>query len=422
MSPAILTLLILLGAVLCFLFEVFPLAITSLLVVVALSVSKVLTPKEALAGFSNDTTILIWFMAPVGEALFKTGFGNWIGQKALAWAGKSQIKLIAAIMTAAAVLSAFSSNTGTTLVMAPLVVAMAAVVEVSPSVLLLPLAYAASFGGMLTLIGTPPNMIANGALKDATKGAMQFGFFDFGKVALPVTILGILYMMHIGRKQVPARLPVAKAADIKQQAYKTDKMWTSVAILVIVVVAMFFEQQISQFGLNLAVIAVAGAILTVVTRCLTIKEFHGSVEWTAVILFAGMLPLGTAMQKTGAAKMVAEWFIKLLPSPSPMLLTAMVILGAGVLAQFMSHTAATSILAPVCVALAGQLKVSPAPLLMALCQATSIAMATPIGTPPNVIVYEKGGYKFSDFTVTGLPIFIFSWIILTILVPVVIPF
>lgn len=419
MSPAILTLIILLGAVLFFLFEVVPLAITSLLVVVALAATKILPAKDALAGFSNDTTMLILFMSPVGEALFRTGFGQWIGQKALDFAGKNQIKLIGAIMAAAAALSAFTSNTGTTLVLAPLVVAMAAIAEVSPSVLLMPLAYAASFGGMLTLIGTPPNMIVQGALKEATK--TSFGFFDFGKVALPVTVIGILYMMYIGRKQVPPRLPVQKASGT-QQTFKTEKMWTSVAILAIVVVAMFFESRLSEYGLNLAIIAVIGAILTVVTKCITIKEFYGSVEWTAVILFAGMLPLGTAMQKTGAAKMVAEWFIKLLPSTSPMVVTAMVILGAGILAQFMSHTAATSILAPVCVAMAKSLGVSPAPLLMALCQATSIAMATPIGTPPNVIVYEKGGYKFSDFIVTGLPLFVIGWVVLTVLIPVFFPF
>ena len=98
------------------------------------------------------------------------------------------------------------------------------------------------------------------------------------------------------------------------------------------------------------------------------------------------------------------------------------LLFSGTLAQFMSHTAATSILAPVCISIAVQLGISPAPLLMALCQATSIAIATPIGTPPNVIVYGRGGYKFSDFVVTGIPIFIMGSLVLAYLIPNVFSF
>ena len=119
-------------------------------------------------------------------------------------------------------------------------------------------------------------------------------------------------------------------------------------------------------------------------------------EWSAVLLMGGMQPLGLAMQKTGAADLLANALTRFITRPTPFVLTATVILVAGMLAQFMSHTAATSILAPVCVALSRRLGVNPAPLLMALCQATSIAVATPIGTPPNVIVYQPVSYTHLD--------------------------
>ncbi|HHY16899.1 MAG TPA: SLC13/DASS family transporter, partial [Firmicutes bacterium] len=120
--------------------------------------------------------------------------------------------------------------------------------------------------------------------------------------------------------------------------------------------------------------------------------------------------------------LLANALTRFITRPTPFVLTATVILVAGMLAQFMSHTAATSILAPVCVALSRRLGVNPAPLLMALCQATSIAVATPIGTPPNVIVYQRGGYKFLDFVITGVPLFILSWLALSVVIPRVFPF
>jgi di/tricarboxylate transporter len=185
---------------------------------------------------------------------------------------------------------------------------------------------------------------------------------------------------------------------------------------------MLFEGKLSAYGLGLPIVAMIGAILTVVTRCITMKEFTESIEWSSVLLMGGMQPLGLAMQKTGAADLLARFLTGVIDNPSPIVLTGVVVVFAGLLAQFMSHTAATSVLAPVCVAIALQLGVSPAPLLMGLCQATSIAVATPIGTPPNVIVYHRGGYRFTDFVRTGLPLFVIGALTLSALIPVFFPF
>ncbi len=402
-----------------FVTELIPLGITPLAIMSCLAITGILPAKEVLTGFSNNTTLLVLFMCPIGEALFRTGVCNRIGESIVKFAGKSELRLIGFIMSSAAFLSAFTSNTGTAIVMAPIIISVAKKASTSASTLLMPLAYGASLGGMLTLVGTPPNMIAQDALKGAT--GSSFSFFDFAKVSLPVVSVAVLYMIFIGKKQIPARLP-ADAQSKTQVGHRKHKMGIAIIIIVLVVTAMLFENEVSDYGLNLPVIAMIGAILTVVTGCITMDEFTDSIEWTAILLLGGMQPLGLAMQKTGTADVLAEFLTHSIKNPTPFTLTATLIFFSGGLAQFMSHTAATSILAPVCIAMAGKLGVSPAPLLMALCQATSIAIATPIGTPPNVIVYHRGGYKFTDFVVTGIPIFILGGLLLSFLIPKAFPF
>ncbi len=418
MSQITITVLILLGAVVLFITELVPLGITPLIVLSSLAVTRVLPVKDVLTGFSNDTTVMVLFMFPVGEALFRTGVCGFLGRKVIKMAGRSEAKLAGLLMAAATLLSAFTSNTGTAIVMAPLAMSVAREAGVSAGALLLPLAFGASFGGMLTLVGTPPNAIVQGALKQAT-GA-SFGFLDFGKVSLPFAALAVLYMMFIGRKQIKARLPAEQPSEEKI-CFREEKMGMSLSVVGLVVLGMFFEAKLSPLGLSLPIIAMIGAVLTVVTGCITMTEFTQSIEWPVVLLMGGMQPLGLAMQKTGTAAMLAGAITKFMGSPNPFVLTAAVVVLAGTIAQFMSHTAATSVLAPVCIAVAAKLGVNPAPLLMALCQGTSIAVATPIGTPPNVIVYRRGGYKFTDFVKAGLPLFVIGGIVLSLLIPIFFP-
>ena len=157
MSQVTITLFILVAALVLFVTELVPLGITPLIVLSSLSVSGVLSVKEVLTGFSNDTTVMVLFMFPVGEALFRTGVCEWIGRRVIRGAGKSEVKLVGFTMLAAAFLSAFTSNTGTTIVMAPLIMSVAREARVSASTLLT--LFRASFGGMLTLVGTYPNAI-----------------------------------------------------------------------------------------------------------------------------------------------------------------------------------------------------------------------------------------------------------------------
>ena len=203
MSPAIITLLILLLAAVLFLTEKLPVAVTALLTTMLLYITGVIDAATAFSGFTNNVVILITGMFVIGASLFETGVAKKIGGLITRFA-KTEKQLLFAIMIITASLSAFLSNTSTTAVMMPIVIVIAASAGFSSSKFLMPLAYASAFGGMITLVGTNGNLAVQGVMEN--QGIEGFGFFEFAYVGVPLTLIGIIYMMTIGRKLVPDRL------------------------------------------------------------------------------------------------------------------------------------------------------------------------------------------------------------------------
>jgi Di- and tricarboxylate transporters len=171
--------------------------IVALCALVCLMVFGILTPDEALSGFSNSVVIMMVGLFVVGGAIFKTGLAKMISSKMLKLAGTSQLKLLVLIMVVTAFIGAFVSNTGTVALMLPIVVSMAAGAKISPSRLLMPLAFASSLG-MATLISTPPNLVVHGALIDA--GFDGFSFFSFTPIGIVCLITGVLIMIPLSKK------------------------------------------------------------------------------------------------------------------------------------------------------------------------------------------------------------------------------
>jgi len=422
---ALIVVIIILAAVILFITEKIPLALTGIGVIIALILTGILTAKEAFAGFSNETTLLILFMAPIGEALFKTGVGEYIGDKMIRIAKNNEKKIVLSIMLCGLVLSSISSNTGTFLALMPLVLGIGVASGIPAGRLLIPLAFSTSFGGILTLIGTAPNIMINAAAK--AYGVKTFGFFEFGKVGIFVAVSCTIYMILLGIKQLPKtnfkNCELSNNNNIKSNMNNgKNKKWISMLIMCIIIISMTMIDYIeAATGLTLPAIAVIGAMLVVITGCINMKEFFDSVNWTAVMLFAALIPLGTAMTKTGAAELIAGKIVNYMPLHNKYVLISVLFLIAGTLAQFMSHTAATAILSPVFFSISVKTGVNPQALLMTLAISTGIAVATPIGTPPNVIAYSNCDYKFTDFIKTGIPVFFISWIISVIFIPIFFP-
>ena len=171
--------------------------LVALCALVALLIFQILTPDEALSGFSNSVVIMMVGLFVVGGAIFQTGLAKMISSHILKLAGKSELKLFLLVMLVTSAIGAFVSNTGTVALMLPIVVSLAVSANMNPSRLLMPLAFASSMGGMMTLIGTPPNLVIQNALTNA--GFEPLTFFSFLPVGLICVFVGMVVLMPLSK-------------------------------------------------------------------------------------------------------------------------------------------------------------------------------------------------------------------------------
>ncbi len=212
MTPEMwITLGILIAAIVLFITERLRVDVVALGVVVALMLTGLLTPEEALAGFSSTAVIAIASLFVVGGAVLQTGLARLMGNQILKVAGTSEPRLIAVIMIATALMSSFMSDTGVVAVMLPAIISLAASARLSPSRLLIPLAFGSLLGGATTLIGTPPNIIVADLLR--SEGLRPFTFFSFTPMGLALLATGLIFMVLVGRALLPDHRP---RRDIQQ--------------------------------------------------------------------------------------------------------------------------------------------------------------------------------------------------------------
>ncbi|MDD4321524.1 MAG: SLC13 family permease, partial [Acidaminococcaceae bacterium] len=390
MSQAVRCLILLVVIALLFVTELIPLAVTAMGGAIACGILGFIPVKAVFSGLSNSTVVLFAGMFVVGAAMFYTGLAQKVGNTVVKLSGTSEKSLMFGIMLVGALLSSVLSNTGTAACLLPVVLGICAAAKIPASRQLMPLAFACGLGGIITMVGTPPNIIANGALQAA--GIKEtFGFFEYAWIGIPLTIAGILYMLFIGRLLLPkAELDADQEIEQEVEANEASvkKQWISGIILLVVVFVMAFGNKIGLKGIvTLEMAAIVGAMVCVLTGCLTEKQAYASIDWVTIFLFAGMMPVSTAMDKTGAGKLIAGWAVSIMGgSPSPLTVTAVLFIISCGLTQFMSNTASAALLCPIGVAISKQLGASPKAVLMAIAVAASCAFASPVGTPPNTLV------------------------------------
>lgn len=418
MNPTILTLCFLAFAVIMFVLEKIPLALTATILSVGLCLAGVLTPAEAFEGYVNSNVILCVGMFVVGQALFDTGMANKIGGLVTRFA-KSERQLIIAIMLIVGLMSGFLSNTGTAAVLIPVVCGIADQSGYSRSRLLMPLVFAAALGGNLSIIGAPGNLMGVNALQELD---LPTSFFMYAPVGLPMLLAGILYFAFIGYRFLPDHRDLTEGAG-PQTDYSAVPRWKqllSLAVLVVVVLAMIFEEQI---GIPIQISACLGAILLVLTGVLTEKQALASIDLKVVFLFGGSLSLATALENTGAGTLVADTIVAALgENPNPLVILLVVFVVGCTLTNFMSNTATTALMLPIATSLAHSLGADPSSVVVATVIACSCAYATPIGMPANTMVLGLGGYKFRDYVKAGLPLILISFVLCMVLLPILHPF
>ena len=420
MSPAIKCLILLAIVALFFVTELIPLAVTAVGAAIASGLLGLIPAKQVFSGLSNSTVVLFAGMFVVGASMFYTGLAQQIGGVVVKMCGTGENSLMFGLMLVGTVLSAVLSNTGTAACLLPVALGICSAAKIPASRQLMPLAFACGWGGIITMVGTPPNIIATGAMSAA--GLETFGFFEFAWIGIPVSIAGMLYMMFVGKYLLPNKQLDADQ-DIEQEIEANETSKSKQMVSGIILLAVVLVMALGIKGITLEMAAIIGALLCVLTGCLTEKQAYASIDWVTIFLFAGMMPVSSAMDKTGAGKLIAEWTVGLMGgSPSPLVVTGVLFILSCGLTQFMSNTASAALLCPIGIAISQNLGADPKAVLMAIAVAASCAFATPVGTPPNTLVLGPGGYKFMDYVKAGTGLVIVAFIVSLVVIPMVWPF
>ena len=383
MSQTTITLLFLAFTIISFILEKIPLGLTATICALGLTLTGVLDASTTFAQYVNSNVILCIGMFVVGQALFETGMANKIGGIVTKFA-RTERTLIIAIMVIVGIMSGFLSNTGTAAVLIPVVCGIADESGYSRSRLLMPLVFAAALGGNLSILGAPGNLMGVNALQEM---GLSTSFFMYAPVGVPMLVLGIIYFVFLGYRFLPNGNSASGVAAEAQKDFSNVPKWKqviSLVVLIVVIMAMIFEDEI---GISIQVSACIGAVFLVLTGVLSEKEALQSIDLKAVLLFGGSLSLAKALDITGAGNLIADKIVGLLgANPNPIVLLLVIFIVTCALTNFMSNTATTALMIPIAVSLANNLGADPRAVVIATVIAGSCAYATPIGMPANTMV------------------------------------
>ena len=606
--------------------------IVALTALAALLVLGILTPAEALAGFSSPIVIMMIGLFVVGGAIMQTGLAKLTGNKLMALSRGNETVTFLLVMLVTSFIGAFVSNTGTVALMMPIIMSLAAGSGMQSSRFLMPLAFAGSLGGMLTLIGTPPNLVIDEVLTEA--GFKPLAFFSFFPVGIIVIAIGIIVLMPLskiflsqkqnGKKKkngkslddlvdeyqlldnlhryiVPSKRTAAaidengqmmdivgktlkdlsiqkkygvsiieirnekksrlglvkdvnqnmakssstiavhdtlyiigdeekierfaqdydlrKMKDVKidfydlglteivvmptsnfaglrigdanlrkrfginvlgvkrggsssdgkvGKEYITDNLiatklhvgdmllvqgeWTNLAHLtadttnwvvldqpektadkvlldykapvaaaiMLLMIAMMVFDFIPVAPVTAVIIA---GLLTVFAGCFrNVEAAYKTINWESIVLIAAMMPMSTALEKTGASALVSQGLVDCLGSMGPTALLAGIYFTTSLMTMFISNTATAVLMAPIALVAAQQVGVSPYSFLFAVTLGASMCFASPFSTPPNALVMKAGSYTFMDYVKVGLPLQIIIGVVMTFVLPLLFPY
>ena len=606
--------------------------IVALTALAALLVLGILTPAEALAGFSSPIVIMMIGLFVVGGAIMQTGLAKLTGNKLMALSRGNETVTFLLVMLVTSFIGAFVSNTGTVALMMPIIMSLAAGSGMQSSRFLMPLAFAGSLGGMLTLIGTPPNLVIDEVLTEA--GFKPLAFFSFFPVGIIVIAIGIIVLMPLskiflsqkqnGKKKkngkslddlvdeyqlldnlhryiVPSKRTAAaidengqmmdivgktlkdlsiqkkygvsiieirnekksrlglvkdvnqnmakssstiavhdtlyimgdeekierfaqdydlrKMKDVKidfydlglteivvmptsnfaglrigdanlrkrfginvlgvkrggsssdgkvGKEYITDNLiatrlhvgdmllvqgeWTNLAHLtadttnwVVLVqpektadkVLLDYKAPVAAAIMLLMIammvfdfipvapvtVVIFVGLLTVFAGCFrNVEAAYKTINWESIVLIAAMMPMSTALEKTGASALVSQGLVDSLGSMGPTALLAGIYFTTSLMTMFISNTATAVLMAPIALVAAQQVGVSPYSFLFAVTLGASMCFASPFSTPPNALVMKAGGYTFMDYVKVGLPLQIIIGVVMTFVLPLLFPY
>lgn len=419
MIKAVLSLVILLVVVILMLIDKIPattLALTGAVVCCALGMSGF---SDILKNIGSSTAVLIISLSILGAALFHSGLAKRIATAILKVTGRSEKGVILGILIASIILSAISSNTAVVLMMIPLVKCISQETNISVKRTMFPLAIGAGLGGGCTLIGGTSNISGNQVLADA--GLPTMGFWTLGVVGIPVAIISVLVILTVGMKLLPKVEGGYEGEEMDMSIMEDQgdkrRMIVTGVITVLAVIAMMVSTR------ALFVVALVGALLVILTGCVSEKEAFAAVDIKMLILIASFGVISESITNTGGDQLIANAFIKVVgTNASPVLICAALFFVTALMTQFLSNIVAIMMMGPIAINIAGVLGVNPVAMVMTVIIAGNACFATPFGSPYLTIMMPTASYKFKDYVRMGLPFVILYWIASVLIIPLVWPF
>ncbi len=402
-----------------------------------LLISGVVRPAEVQGAFASPAIIALASLFVIAHAMELSGLLDSAIRSMTRLCrriGSAGIWLLIGICGAA---SAFLNNTPIVVLGAPVVRDVAQSMGLPPRRYLIPLSYAAVLGGACTLIGTSTNLLVDDMASIA--GQPRFGIFEISPVGLAVAAAGGLYLLLFSKRLIadeggraPERAGPA-IREIEEAGITASQIGSAEAFAVerplqawrALLAAGTFLAVIVLAALNVAPIAAcafAGAVSLILLKVITADEAYSGLRPDILMLIAGMIVLGIALEQSGLASAATERLVGSLESVHPLLALA-ILYGATLFAtELLSNATVAVLITPLAVALADTLGVDPRPFLVAVMIAGSAAFATPFGYQTNVLVYRMGGYTFADFLKVGLPLNLITWAVGVVAIWLFFPF
>ena len=436
--------------------------VVALLGAAVLLVLGVVRPVEVQAAFASPAVIALAGLFVIAYAIELSGLLGLMIRQATQLSARIGARGIWLVIGFCGSVGGFLNNTPVVVLAAPVIRDVAQSLGLSPKRFLMPLSHVTVMGGLLTLIGTSTNLLVNDMARNA--GQPGFGLFEITPVGLVIASVGGLWLYFVGARQLsrtaaeeeaalrhekaarqaeaakskkfrlPFRMPRlgearnqpdgsgdARLGDVAlygaaDRPFQLRPALVSLAVFVAVIVA-------AALGwVPIAAAAFAGAVALVILRVITPDEAYAGLRPEILLLIAGMVVVGTAMEVTGLATAAADQLIEIIRPLGP--LAALIVLyGVTLFAtELLSNATVAVLMTPIAVAVAESLSVDARPFLVAVMMAASAAFATPFGYQTNVLVYNMAGYSYLDFVRVGLPLNLITWAAAMVAIPVFFPF
>jgi len=425
LSPQAITLLVLAAVVVAMIWDRLRSDVIALSGAAVLLLTGVVRPVQVQGAFASPAIVTLASLFVIAYAMELSGLLHVAIRGLVALCRKIGRIGLWTVIGLSGTASAFLNNTPIVVLSAPVVRDAARSLNLSPKRFLMPLSYAAVLGGSCTLIGTSTNLLVNDMA--AVAGQAKFGLFEITPVGVIVAATGGLYLLLFSGRLIgkDTGLPEVEGEEVAQLQTEPELAGAQVGSPRAFATPHPFRplKAAASFTVFVAVIAVAalgiapiaacafaGAVLLILLRVITADEAYSGLRPDVLMLIAGMLVLGIALDVSGVAQTGTDTLIHLLEGLSP-LLALIIIYGATLFAtELLSNATVAVLFTPIAVSLAEALQVSPRPFLVAVMLGGSAAFATPFGYQTNTLVYQMGGYNYMDFVRVGLPLNLVTWI------------